>query len=217
MRNVLLVNKPSGITSYDVIRILKKAVPHKKIGHAGTLDPLASGLLIVLVDDATKLSREFMELEKVYRVKMRLGVDTASGDMDGAIVGNCPVPRLDEQEIRRVLEKFTGKIEQTPPMYSALKHKGKKLYEYARAGVTVDVKPRTVEVKSIELLGFGGDEIELSVVCSKGTYIRSLVQDIAREMKTCAAVSALVRERIGEFLLTDAASPGDIKADDIAR
>ena len=217
MHNVLLVNKPSGITSYDVIRILKKTVPHKKIGHAGTLDPLASGLLIVLVDEATKLSRQFMGLDKQYRVKMRLGIDTASGDTDGDLVGRCPVPRLEQKEILEVLGKFTGKIEQKPPMYSALKYKGRKLYQYARAGIMIDVEPRTVEIKKIELLGFGEDEMELSVICSKGTYIRVLVQDIARAMKTCAAVSGLVRERIGEFLLESASAPGDIRADDAAR
>ena len=211
MHKILLINKPSGITSYDVIRILKKKIPCKKIGHTGTLDPLASGLLIILIDDATKLSEKFMGLDKKYRVKMRLGVDTASGDMDGEIKKICPVPALKKKDILKVLKKFTGKIRQKPPMYSAVKYKGKKLYEYARAGIDVKVKSRIVEIKKIKLLGFSEKEIELSVVCSKGTYIRALVQDMAKKMKTCAAVCGLVREKIGKYSLKSAVAPEEVK------
>ncbi|PIU83041.1 MAG: tRNA pseudouridine(55) synthase TruB [Elusimicrobia bacterium CG06_land_8_20_14_3_00_38_11] len=204
MKNILLINKPSGITSYDVIRILKKKLHPKKIGHAGTIDPLASGLLIVLIDEATKQSEKFMALEKRYRVEMQLGIKTDTGDIDGKLTQMCNIPELNEVKIKKVLKKFEGRIKQIPPVYSAIKYKGKKLYEYARAGIKVKIKPRFVEIKKIKLVSFNRETIELRVDCSKGTYIRTLVEDIAKKLKTVATVSRLVRERIGKYSVNQA-------------
>ncbi|MEW6558217.1 MAG: tRNA pseudouridine(55) synthase TruB [Elusimicrobiota bacterium] len=206
MKNVLLINKPSGITSYDVIRILKKKLQPrpKKTGHTGTLDPLASGLLIVLVDDATKDAEKFLALDKQYLVKMQLGVQTDTGDTDGKIVKTCTVPKLTRKKIERVLKKFEGKIKQIPPMYSAIKYKGRKLYEYARAGIKIKIKPRVVEIKKIKLLKYTKETIKLRVDCSKGTYIRKLVEDIAEKLNTCAVVTKLVRTKIGKYSLKKA-------------
>jgi len=210
MKNVLLINKPSGITSYDVIRILKKKLHPKKIGHAGTLDPLASGLLIVLIDGATKQSEKFMNMGKRYRVEMRLGIKTDTGDSDGEITQKSDIPELNREKIKKILKKFEGKIKQTPPIYSAIKYKGKKLYEYARAGINVKIKPRFIEIKKIKLLDFNRETIELLVDCSKGTYIRTLVEDIAKKLKTVAVTSRLVRERIGNYTLIKAIKPEDL-------
>ena len=204
MKNILLINKPSGITSYDVIRILKKKLHPKKIGHAGTIDPLASGLLIVLIDEATKQSEKFMALEKRYRVEMQLGIKTDTGYIDGKLTQMCNIPELNEVKIKKVLKKFEGRIKQIPPVYSAIKYKGKKLYEYARAGIKVKIKPRFVEIKKIKLVSFNRETIELRVDCSKGTYIRTLVEDIAKKLETVATVSRLVRERIGKYSVNQA-------------
>ncbi|HAX61266.1 MAG TPA: tRNA pseudouridine(55) synthase TruB [Elusimicrobia bacterium] len=210
MKNVLLINKPSGITSYDVIRILKKKLHPKKIGHAGTLDPLASGLLIVLIDEATKQSEKFMGMAKRYRVEMQLGIKTDTGDVDGKITQKSAIPELNKKKIEKILKKFEGKIKQTPPMYSAIKCKGKKLYEYARAGIKVKIKPRFVEIKKIKLLSFNRETIELRVDCSKGTYIRTLVEDIAKKLKTVATVKSLMREKIGNYSLKKALEPSKL-------
>jgi len=210
MENVLLINKPSGITSYDVIRILKKKLHPKKIGHAGTLDPLASGLLIVLIDEATKKSEKFMDMGKRYRVEMQLGIQTDTGDLDGKIIQKCDIPDLNEEKIEKILKKFEGKIKQIPPMYSAIKYKGKKLYEYARAGIKVRIKPRVVEIKKIKLIDFNSETIELRIDCSKGTYIRTLVEDIAKKLKTVATVCHLVREKIGNYTIDKAMKLEDL-------
>lgn len=209
-KKVLFINKPSGITSYDVIRILKKKLRPKKIGHAGTLDPRASGLLIVLLDEATKRSEKFMGLKKRYRAEMLLGIKTDTGDMDGKIIRECAVPDLDREKIEKILKKFEGKIRQVPPVYSAVKYKGKKLYEYARAGVKVKIKPRTVEVEKIKLLSFSRTSIELRIDCSKGTYVRTLCEDIAVKLKTAASVNKLVREKIGNYTVAKAAKIEDL-------
>lgn len=210
MEKILLINKPSGITSYDVIRIIKKKLHPKKIGHAGTLDPLATGLLIVLIDDATKRSAEFINLNKEYFAKMRLGIQTDTGDLDGSVIKKCPVPELNRKKIETVLNKFKGKIKQKPHMYSAVKYKGKKLYEYARAGVKVKIKSREINISKIKLIDYNPEEIAIKVNCSKGTYIRKLVEDIAEKLKTCAAVSELVRTKIGKYLISDAINPEDL-------
>lgn len=217
MGKILLINKPSGITSYDVIRIIKKKIHPKKIGHAGTLDPLAAGLLIILIDDATKRSSEFMGLNKEYLARMRLGIKTDTGDLDGSVIEKCSVPELNRKKIETVLKKFEGKIKQKPHIYSAVKYKGKKLYEYARAGIKVKIKSREIEIKKIKLMDYNREEIAIKVNCSKGTYIRKLVEDIAEKLKTCAAVSELVRTKIGKYSvkqtinLADLPSPSCIK------
>jgi len=204
MEKVLFINKPSGITSYDVIRVIKRKFHPNKIGHASTLDPLASGLLIVLIDGATKRSEEFMSLKKRYFVRMQIGIKTETGDLEGKIIDRKEIPALNKKIIKKVLKKFKGKINQVPHIYSAIKYKGKKLYEYARAGIEVKIKPRLIEIYKIKLLKYEKNEIELRVDCSKGTYIRKLAEDIAEKLKTCGVVSNLVREKIGKFSIDDA-------------
>jgi len=202
--DIILIDKPSGITSYDVIRILKKKLDVKKIGHTGTLDPLASGLLIVLTDEKTKEAATFSGMDKQYRFGIRLGIQTDTGDTDGKQINSSPVPELSVESITKAVEKFIGNINQVPPMYSAVRYKGKKLYQYARAGISVDVAPRNVVIKKLELIQFNGTTIELRTICSKGTYVRSLAESIAEELGTCGCVEFLVREKIGNYSLKDA-------------
>ncbi|OGS37897.1 MAG: tRNA pseudouridine(55) synthase TruB [Elusimicrobia bacterium RIFOXYD2_FULL_34_30] len=210
MENILLINKPSGITSYDVIRVIKRKYNPGKIGHAGTLDPLASGLLIVLIGAATKESEKFMSLKKRYIVKIQLGIKTDTGDLEGKVINKLEIPVLNKIKIEKVLKKFKGKIKQIPHIYSAIKYKGKKLYEYARAGIQVKIKPRIIEIYRIKILNYSTKELELEVDCSKGTYIRKLAEDIAEKLGTCGVVSKLIREKIGKYSIADS-----IKLDNI--
>lgn len=205
---LLLVNKPSGPTSYDIIRWIKKAAKPARVGHSGTLDPLASGLLILLLGSATKRQSEVMKLRKIYRCVMKLGVKTDSGDMMGNILEEKPVPSLTPEQINSALDQFRGEIDQIPPMFAAIKKDGVPLYKLARKGITVERTPRRITIYAISLLNNNGNEIEFRAECSAGTYVRTLVEDIAAKLGTVAAVSALEREAIGPYTVSNAV-PGE--------
>lgn len=209
---LLLVNKPIGPTSYDMIRRIKRALKPAKIGHCGTLDPIASGLLIILVGKATKRQSSLMGQEKVYRCTMKLGLKTDSGDTTGKTVEEKPVPALSKEIIEQTLTRFEGEQTQIPPMYSALKVQGTPLYKLARKGETVERKPRTIQIREISFLGLTADSIDLRVTCSTGTYVRTLVEDIGAALGSVATMSALVREKIGDFSIADAVSGDDLPA-----
>lgn len=210
----LLVDKPSGPTSYDVIRWIKRKINDVKIGHCGTLDPLASGLLIILLGrKATRIQSRFMSGKKVYRCKMKLGTKTDTGDITGRVVqksnNEVAVNRL---EVEEVLKRFLGKREQVPPMFSALKKDGVPLYKLARRGELVARNPRTIEIESIELLNFNPPaEIEFRLTCSGGTYVRVLVEEIGEELKYPATMTGLVREGVGPYHLAEAVSGEKLK------
>jgi len=203
---ILLIRKPRGWTSFDVVRKVRNVLGVRKAGHAGTLDPLATGLLVVGTDSCTKDLGRFLELEKEYVVRMRLGGRTASLDADTPVTEVLPVPDLSREEVTRVLGRFIGDQLQVPPMYSAVKVKGTRLYKRARRGEEVDRPPRCVTIHSIDLVDVALPEMTLDVVCSKGTYIRSLVDDIGKALGTAAYVTALERKRIGTYSLDDALS-----------
>lgn len=204
---LLLVNKPSGITSFKVVSIIRKALKVKKVGHCGTLDPLAVGLMIVLVGkSATKQQDKFMKQDKVYYAKIKLGIKTDTGDLEGQIISQSDFSNITLEQIKSVCNSFIGETEQEPPMYSALKVNGKKLYELARKGITVERKKRKITIYNIDILSFNGNEIEIRVKCSSGTYIRVLAQDIGTKLKTDATLSFLRREQIGPFSLDNAVS-----------
>lgn len=210
---ILLVNKPSGPTSYDMIRWVKRAVNAKltktKIGHCGTLDPLASGLLVLLLGKATKRQSLYMGHDKTYRCRMKMGVSTDSGDVTGQVKQNAPVPALEQASVEKVFSRFLGDQSQIPPMYSALKKDGAPLYKLARKGVEIERAPRAIRLHSIEWLSFPtSDEIEFRVRCSPGTYVRTLIEDLGKEFGTVATMSALEREAIGD-LSNNEAVPGD--------
>jgi tRNA pseudouridine55 synthase len=190
---VLLVDKPEGCTSFDVVKKIKPWVAPLKVGHTGTLDPMATGLLPLCLGEATKLIQFLSDALKRYRARVSLGTGTDTYDRDGRETSRSPVPDLDDETILECLESFTGDIQQVPPMYSALHHRGKRMYELAREGIEVERQPRTISISRLELTGRGQDWLELDVTCSAGTYIRSLAADIAAELKTVGHLGALTR------------------------
>lgn len=205
MDGIVNINKPVGITSHDVVYRLRKILNIKKIGHTGTLDPDASGVLPMCVGKATRLAELCTAENKEYRATLKLGLTTDTQDISGEVIKKCGVD-FDEDKIRAAAEAFVGDISQIPPMYSAIKMNGKKLYELAREGVVVERKPRAVHIGSIEFLSFSPDtcEAEMYVKCSKGTYIRTLCNDIGEALGCGGCMSALTRTRSGNFAIEDA-------------
>ncbi len=209
---VLLVDKPQGPTSFTIVRQVRHLLGVKKVGHAGSLDPFATGLLIVCVGrPATKLSESLMNGKKEYSATLQLGTETDTQDPEGEVISTCPVPELTEAEICQCLEKFVGRQLQTPPQYSALKHKGKPLYYYARRGITVEKEPREIEIESIRLKWYEHkrQQLGIDVICSRGTYIRTLASDIGKALGCGAYLIALRRLRSGLFSLENSV-PGEM-------
>jgi len=201
---ILLLDKPRGITSNAALTRAKRVLGIRKAGHTGALDPLATGLLPLCFGQATKVSAYLLDADKRYLAEIILGESTASGDAEGELVQRRDVPDLTGDDIELVLEVFRGEIEQVPPMYSALKHKGQRLHELARAGIEVERKPRRVIIHGLDLIDFKSPRMVLQVHCSKGTYIRSLAMDIGASLGCGAHLSALRREASGPFDLADA-------------
>ncbi|MGA2192664.1 MAG: tRNA pseudouridine(55) synthase TruB [Nitrospirota bacterium] len=201
---LLLVDKPVGWTSHDAVSFMRKLIGEKRIGHTGTLDPGATGLLILLIGKASRLARYFEADDKEYQAAMRLGAETDTQDMEGKIVRECPVPELDPEDVLRVFGRFTGEIEQEPPMFSAIKHEGKPLYKMARAGQEVERKLRRIKINALELTGMDGPSISFRVACSKGTYVRTLCRDMGIALGSCAHMESLIRTRAGSYSLDNA-------------
>jgi tRNA pseudouridine55 synthase len=211
MNKVILINKPSGMTSHDVVNRLRKIFGIKRIGHTGTLDPLARGLLVVCLGEATKLVPFLEQDDKVYDVEIMLGKATSTGDLAGEVVAEALVPYFSPEIIDQVLGQFTGEIVQTPPKYSAIKVEGKKLYEYARKNQAVEIPQRTVKIFRLERtseLDYRDGLCTFRFVAhvSKGTYIRTLCEDIAKALELPGVMSDLVRIRCGKFHLSDAST-----------
>ena len=201
---ILNINKPSGITSHDVVKVIRKIFKGQKIGHTGTLDPLASGVLPICIGKATKLSDILTAKDKKYRVKCLLGVETDTYDITGKVV-EAGIVDKDEIYIKERIKRFIGKQQQIPPIYSAIKVNGKKLYEYARENKEIEIKPRDIEIFSIDNIKYdkSSHEVSFDVHCTKGTYIRSLVHDIGIKLGTKATMTALTRLKSGNFLIED--------------
>lgn len=202
MDGVININKPIGITSFDVVRKLKKIYGTNKIGHTGTLDPLACGVLPVCIGKATKIVDYIMSEKKVYKAKLRLGIETDTYDREGKIVSEAAVD-LTEADVTAVINSFVGEIEQEPPMYSALKVNGQRLYDLARKGITVEREKRKINIYSIEINNISLPEIDFTVTCSKGTYIRSLCYDIGKRLEVGGTMWALERIQTGSFSIQD--------------
>jgi tRNA pseudouridine55 synthase len=209
---VLIVDKPIGITSHDVILKLRRMLGTRRIGHAGTLDPNASGLLLACVGRATKIVQFLTEYDKGYQAVIKLGVTTETYDGEGKVTGINHDIRPTPDQIRETLLSFRGKIQQTPPAYSALKHKGRKLYQYARAGEEVKIESREVDVKEIELLDIEPPYVKFKVRCSKGTYVRSLASDIGLKLGCGAHLYELQRTEVGPFKLDQSFSLEELEA-----
>lgn len=210
MDGVILINKPKGITSRDVVNEVCKILKTKKVGHTGTLDPIASGVLVVCVGKATKLVDIITSANKEYVATVKLGLLTDTLDLDGEVLKKEKVT-IRKEELTKVLDSFLGKYEQEVPIYSAVKVNGKKLYEYAREGKKVNLPKRMVEIKKIELINLTDEEYKFKVLVSKGTYIRSLIYDINRKLNVIGVMSDLVRTKQGIFNIDDAYTLEDIK------
>lgn len=210
---ILSFNKPYGWTSFQVVSKVRSAISKKlhvkkmKVGHAGTLDPLATGVLIVCTGKSTKLIDELQSHTKEYIATLKLGATTPSYDKETEEDAVYPTEHITKELVETVLQRFIGTIEQTPPEYSAVKINGKRAYEFARKGKSVELKPKTLVIDSIELLECNFPEIVIRVVCSKGTYIRALARDIGRELQSGAYLTGLVRTRIGEYNLDECLDP----------
>ena len=208
---IVLLDKPEGLTSNAALQRVRRAFRARKAGHTGSLDPLASGLLPVCLGQATKASGLLLDADKTYRVRISLGKRTTTGDREGAVAETAPVPVLHGETIRRVAAGFLGQSTQVPPMYSALKHQGKRLYQLARQGIEVERLPRRVTIHRLDVLRTGPDWLELEVVCSKGTYVRSLAEDFARACGTVGHVESLRRIALGPFRSPAMRTPQEIE------
>jgi len=199
MNGILVVDKPQGWTSHDVVSFIRRRFNIKKAGHTGTLDPMATGVLVVLLGRCTKLSESIMAGKKEYETILTLGKCTDTQDATGKVTEERPVPELKKSDIEKTLKSFTGEIQQIPPMVSALKVNGQTLYKLARSGKTIDREPRNIMIERLELKAFNPPDISMTILCQKGTYVRTLCEDIARELGACGHMSYLRRTRSGDF------------------
>jgi tRNA pseudouridine55 synthase len=204
MDGVVLVNKPIGITSFAAVKKVSKQLQAKKVGHCGTLDPFASGLLIVTLNNATKIARFIESQNKEYVATLVLGIKTDSGDNTGKVIKRLKPPKFEVLQLNDVIKSFIGKQNQIPPMHSAIKVNGQKLYELARKGKTIDRQPRPIEIYDIKLIKYRGNTLTFKVNCTKGTYIRTLAEDLAKRLGCVGHLKNLERTAIGDFLLADA-------------
>lgn len=214
MDGIIIINKQKNYTSNDVVQIVKKTF-NEKTGHTGTLDPNATGVLPLLVGKGTKLSKYLINHDKIYEVVLKLGEKRDTADSEGNIIENKEIcySNINKENINEVFNTFIGKQEQKPPMYSAIKVNGKKLYEYARKGQEINVEPRKIEIYKIELLNINDrkDEIQFRVECSKGTYIRSLCEDIAEKLQTVGYMKELNRIKVGDFDINNSITIDELK------
>lgn len=211
MDGVLIIDKPKDLTSHDIVDFIRKRFREKKVGHAGTLDPQATGVLVILIGKSTKRSQEFSGQDKEYQACLTLGIATDSQDAEGRVLKREEIGEIKPEAIKEVFSRFLGGIEQVPPMFSALKRRGKKLYQLARRGIEVKRKARQVHIYGLEMTKLALPRIYFEVSCSKGTYIRSLCADIARELGCPGHLSELRRTRSGPFSINRAISLDKLK------
>jgi len=211
MDGILVVDKPQGCTSHDVVDFIRKKFGLKKVGHAGTLDPMATGVLVILIGKYTKLSNTFLSADKEYDAALTLGATSDTGDAWGRVENSAGFEGVSEEKIKDAFCRFTGEIEQIPPSYSAVKVKGKKLYELARRGINMKAAPRKVIIKELNISDINMPEVSFSVTCSKGTYIRQLAVDIGSALGCGAYLSRLCRTRSGRFVLEGAITMEEVE------
>ena len=217
---IFVVNKPIGLTSHDVVMEARRALGIRRVGHTGTLDPMAEGVLVLVIGSATKVQQQLQGHRKVYEATMRLGIQTDTGDAWGRVVQEAPVPPLTQEDIAAVLASCVGRLTQTPPTFSAVKVQGRPLYWWARRGMPRVAQPRMVDIFSIELLAYAQAHLRCRLECSAGTYVRTLAETIAQQLGTLGHVSQLTRLAVGPWTLAQAvelgwlstASPSDVMA-----
>lgn len=200
---ILNLDKPLGLTSYDVVSVVRRLSGQRRVGHAGTLDPLATGVLVVCLGKATRVTEHLMSWRKVYRVCVRLGISTTTDDAEGEILSEVPVD-VSRAEVEAALQQFVGQISQVPPLYSALKRNGRRLYELAREGTHVEVPPRQVDVYGLRIVDWASPLLGLDVECGQGTYVRALARDLGNALGCGAHVVSLRRLRVGLFTVQEA-------------
>jgi len=199
IHGIVLLDKPVGISSNRALQKVRGIFQARKAGHTGSLDPFATGMLPICLGEASKTAAFMLEAGKQYRASAHLGEVTSTGDVEGEVIRTCPVPELDPDKLAQTLEQFTGEIEQVPPMYSALKHQGKPLYEYARAGIEIERPARVITIHQLELVDWQAPRLTFDVRCSKGTYIRTLAEDIASALGSCGHLVELRRTVVESF------------------
>ena len=210
MDGILIVDKPVGMTSHDVVDRVRRITGVKKVGHGGTLDPLASGVLPILIGKATKMSDKVIGSEKEYLATIKFGENTDTDDAEGEVISKRDVPEKNNIEIEDILKKFQGTIEQVPPKYSAIKYKGRPLYKLARKGIEVEMPPRQVQISNISIISWSCPLLTLKINCSKGTYIRALARDIGEVIGCGGHVTELRRMACGDFKIEDAKKLNEI-------
>lgn len=215
IHGILLLDKRIGVSSNRALQEVKRLFNANKAGHTGSLDPLATGLLPLCFGEATKVSAMMLDDNKRYQTVVQLGVMTDTGDKEGSVIEEKPVPALTREQIESCLQDFTGEIDQVPPMYSALKHNGRKLYELAREGKTIERKARRITIFELKLIAFTADTLTLDVFCSKGTYIRSLAEDIGHKLGCGGTVSQLRRTQAGQFQIENSWTIEQLKEMDL--
>lgn len=211
MDGIVSVNKPRGRTSFSVVALIRRLSGERRVGHAGTLDPEATGVLLICLGQATRVVEFLVDSTKTYRAEIELGVSTDTYDADGTVTHRGDISGIGREEVEAALGSFRGRIRQTPPMYSAVKHKGRPLYELARAGITVERRPREVDVHRLELTAWKPPVATVEMVCSKGTYVRSLANDLGEVLGCGATLRSLVRLRCGSFGIEDAVSLSELE------
>ena len=208
---VLVVDKGAGVTSFDAVALVRRRLGLRRVGHAGTLDPAATGVLPILLGEATKLTPYLMDQDKEYVATIRFGLTTDTQDVGGRVLSQTAVPRLTRRDLEDACRAFVGRIKQIPPMYSAVHHEGRRLYELARQGIDVEREPREVLVRSIAVEEVAPPGATLRIVCGKGTYVRVLAADLGAALGYGAAVERLIRARVGPFTLADAVAWADLE------
>ncbi len=211
IHGALVVNKPPGATSHDIVETVRRFY-NSRVGHAGILDPLASGVLVLLLGNATRLAQFFQQSDKTYRALIRLGVTTSTYDLEGEVKSRNLVPDLSPRKLEETLQEFRGEIEQTPPMFSAVRVGGERLYEKARRGETVERKPRAVSIHRIQLVELAGADLVVQVRCSAGTYVRVLAHEIGKKLGCGACLGELCRLQSGDYELSDAVQIDELSA-----
>ncbi len=210
MEGIVIVHKPQGITSHDVVSFIRRRFRMRRVGHAGTLDPLATGVLVILLGKATRLFGEFEAFDKAYRATFILGTTTTSADIEGKVIEQKSFEHISREQVETIFKEFVGDIEQVPPMVSAIKVNGQRLYQLARRGVEVDRPPRHIHIHALRLIRFEPPQVEFYVECSKGTYIRQLAEDIGKRLGCGACIIQIERTKVGPFQIEEAITLDDL-------
>lgn len=214
MNGILLINKPKDYTSHDIVAVIKR-LTNEKVGHTGTLDPNATGVLPLLVGKATGLSKYLINHDKIYIATLKLGIKTDTADGKGNVIEEKEIPNINEEKINHIFKEMLGEQNQVPPMYSAIKINGKKLYEYARSGRTVEIEPRKITIYDMKLVEYNktNNEIIFKISCSKGTYIRTVCENVSEKLNTVGYMKELERLKVGEFSIENSVGIEQIKED----